>query len=451
MSNIEEVFEILKDVTSVSGSIAKIDILKDNYDNELLKKVLDFVFNPFIVTGLSDKKLSKDIAITESSMDFVECMDYLRRHNTGRDEDIKIAKSVIEKYENYKDLCHKIITQNFHDLGIAATTINKVWKNLIPKFDVQLAEKYYENTDFVVDKEFTITEKMDGFRCVAIKHENDVNIYARSGKVINGLIEIEDELRSWTETDFALDCEILIKNRNRYPSKTQYKLTSKIVSSKDEIKRGVCLNAFDIIDYDEWVSQKCTKPYSERRKSLERFRGRGDSIIITDVLYSGSDTSMIEKLHNEAKSKNQEGIMININDAMYEFKRTKVLLKCKTFFDCDAYIDDIIEGTGKNVGKVGAFKCHFSPSPSETINFECGSGFTDEERVNYWNDKTAIIGRLCECKYFEITVNKDGEKSIRFPVFKTLKPLGSEPHNYDSPDNQKILQDLNNVGFSELY
>jgi DNA ligase-1 len=165
---------------------------------------------------------------------------------------------------------------------------------------------------------------------------------------------------------------------------------------------------------------------------LETFRGRSEYVIITDVIYSGSDISMIEKYHDEAKSKNQEGIMINLNDSMYEFKRTKVLLKCKTFLDCDAYIDDVIEGTGKNTGRVGAFACHFEDESGETIYFEVGSGFTDEDRINFWADKEKLIGRVCEVKYFEMTVNKEGSKSIRFPVFKTLKEEGTRPHNFEA-------------------
>lgn len=427
-----ETFEVLREITATSSTNEKKDILERNKENELLKKILYFVFNPFITSGLSDKKLKKELESIPSEFDLSECLDYIERNNTGRDDNIQAVQATIRKYEGYEDLLFKIFSQNFHDLGIAATTINKVWKNYIPVFEVQLAEKYFDNPDVVVGHEFTITEKMDGFRSVAIKENGKTTIKARSGKTMEGLVEIEDALDSWEEDNFVLDCEILIQERYRYPSKTQYKLTSKIVSSKNDYKTGVCLNAFDYLTLEEWKSQECKTPYSERRRMLETFRGRSEYVIITDVIYSGSDISMIEKYHDEAKSKNQEGIMINLNDSMYEFKRTKVLLKCKTFLDCDAYIDDVIEGTGKNTGRVGAFACHFEDESGETIYFEVGSGFTDEDRINFWEDKEKLIGRVCEVKYFEMTVNKEGSKSIRFPVFKTLKEEGTRPHNFEA-------------------
>ena len=46
----EEVLKILEEIKNASGK-AKQDILEKNKDNDLLKKVLFFVYNPYIVTG----------------------------------------------------------------------------------------------------------------------------------------------------------------------------------------------------------------------------------------------------------------------------------------------------------------------------------------------------------------------------------------------------------------
>lgn len=429
---IEPTFDIIREISAEQGSNAKKSILERERENEVLKKILFFVFNPFIVSGLSDKKLTKDVDTYPSNCTILDAIDYVAIHNTGRDEDIAFVQSVMNNYSpEDREICMKILSQNFHDLGVAETTINKVWNNLIPTWEVQLAEKYYDNPEIVIGKEFTLTEKMDGFRTVALKENGKASLIARSGKRMEGFIEIEEALESFPEDNFVFDCEITIKNRNKYPSKTQYKLTSKIVSAKDPYKTGVCINAFDYLTLDEWKAQECTHKYSERRAKLDTFKDRSEFVVITEVLYSGSDVSMIEKLHTEAKEHNQEGIMINLNDAYYEFKRTKVLLKAKAFQDCDAWIDDIVEGTGKNANRLGAFKCHFDESDGNVVEFECGSGFTDADRDEFWNNKEKYIGRVCECKYFEITVNKDGKKSVRFPVFKTLKEEGAVPHNSD--------------------
>ena len=49
-----------------------------------------------------------------------------------------------------------------------------------------------------------------------------------------------------------------------------------------------------------------------------------------------------------------------------------------------------------------------------------GSGFTIEERQNFYKDKTRILGKVIQVQYFEETKNQDGGISLRFPTFKYL-------------------------------
>lgn len=434
-----KVFDVINEITEAKGSIAKKKVLESNLDNEDLKAIFNFVFNPFITSGISDKKLSKVQSknFETLGLGLIETMDYIKEHNTGRDIDVSQVIDLVNVAEskypesNYGEIIKKIFCQKFHDLGVSTSTINKVWKGLIPTFEVQLAAKYYDNPDVVKGKSFTLTEKLDGFRTVAKKENGKVYINGRSGKEFTGLVDIVNDMESWEEDNFVLDTEGLIADREKYPSKMQYKLTSKILSSDEEEKHGICLNAFDYLTLEEWNNQKCTTPYSERRKKLEHFKDRSKNVVVVPALYSGDDISMIDKLHKQAKDNNQEGIMVNLNDAFYEFKRTKNLLKCKTFLECDAYIDGMECGKGKNADRLGALKCHFVDEDGDTVNFDCGGGFTDENRDYFWNHQDEVIGRVGEFSYFEITKDKDGNKSIRFPTFKCLKDAGVEPHNFD--------------------
>ena len=54
-------------------------------------------------------------------------------------------------YEEEVDLLKAIITKNL-PIGIDAKTINKVIPNLIPEFNVMLANKYFDNPDIVEGK-----------------------------------------------------------------------------------------------------------------------------------------------------------------------------------------------------------------------------------------------------------------------------------------------------------
>ncbi len=51
----KQVAEIIKKLQNTSGTNDKIAILKANIDNELLKKVLYYTYNPYMKYGLSYK------------------------------------------------------------------------------------------------------------------------------------------------------------------------------------------------------------------------------------------------------------------------------------------------------------------------------------------------------------------------------------------------------------
>ena len=83
----EEVIKIFKELQESSGKRLQ-EILEENKDNELLKKVLWFVYNPYIVTGLSTKKINKVVKIQTKytpAKTIEEVFEYLQEHNTGTD------------------------------------------------------------------------------------------------------------------------------------------------------------------------------------------------------------------------------------------------------------------------------------------------------------------------------------------------------------------------------
>lgn len=187
----EEVIKIFKELQNNSGKKLQ-EILEENKDNQMLKDVLYFVYNPFIVTGLSNKKIKKDVSnikvrgtrifgnfleeiallpnedfqnalFTNKRFDITCMFDYLLDHNTGRDEDIAYIQAYIKvQPEEYREIYRQIFTKELK-LGITAKTINKVWKDFIPEFNVMLAEKYWDRID-ELEKErpdIIITQKLD--------------------------------------------------------------------------------------------------------------------------------------------------------------------------------------------------------------------------------------------------------------------------------------------------
>lgn len=319
-------------------------------------------------------------------------------------------------------LCKKIT------LGVTAKTVNKALGfEFIPEFRCMLANKYFEHPDKVEGKHFYLTEKLDGIRCLAVCKENDIKLFTRQGQPIEGLVLVElrlTYLRQRVGKDFVLDGELLVEDRDRIPSKEQYKQTTMIVR-KDGMKIGISYNVFDILDIDAFETRCCETPYYLRRQKLDTYCAmfsRGvDTIKPLPILYHGSDTNKIMEHLNIQRSVDHEGVMINLADEPYQFTRTNALLKVKVMQDCDLEITGVQEGTGKFAGTLGALVCDYKGNPVGV-----GSGITDEMRRMIWAEPDKYIGRVATIQYFEETNDADGKLSIRFPVFKELREEGKE-------------------------
>ena len=70
------------------------------------------------------------------------------------------------------------------------------------------------------------------------------------------------------------------------------------------------------------------------------------------------------------------------------------------------------EGTGRLAGTLGALILDFKGH-----KVKVGSGFSNEQRAEFWRNRDNLIGVLCEVKYKEVSYDKStGAESLQFPV-----------------------------------
>ncbi len=433
----EEVIKTIKELKNTASINAKKEILEQNKDNQMLKDILYFVYNPYIVTGLSNKKINKDISekkivispADNEKSDITCIFDYLIEHNTGRDEDIAYVQNYLTLVPvEDKEIYERIFTKNLK-LGIKAKVINQVWKNFIPEFNVMLAEKYADRKQELLKRkpEIIITQKLDGVRAVAIVKENNVKILSRQGVQITGLIEIENELKNLH--DGCYDGELLLDNPNNLSSKDLYRQTVSIVNSNISNKTNIILNVFDYVSCKDFITGASEIPCTFRKIKAYELLKEFDLKYIKPVpiLYQGKyDTQIVKKELDQQIKLEHEGIMINVANAPYQATRTKNLLKVKAMQDCDLKIIGFEEGTGKNEGTLGAIIVDY-----KGFKVKVGSGFTDEDRKYFWENQNELIGRIITVQYFEETTNKkDNSLSLRFPVYVDLRDEGKEVSYY---------------------
>lgn len=420
----EEVIKIFKELQESSGKRLQ-EILEENKDNELLKKVLWFVYNPYIVTGLSSKKINKIVnkQIKYAPAETIEeVFEYLQKHNTGTDIDIAYVLEFIQGKPD-QEMYSQIFTKELK-LGITSKTINKVFPNLIPEFNVMLAEKYWDRMEELekTNPDIIITQKYDGVRCVAIHDKSGIKLFSRQGKPIEGLYDLEEQLL-WLPFG-CFDGELLL-NKDNIPSKDLYRETVTVVNSKDQDKKDIVFNIFDTCEIKEFENGYCSVPCIERKKIIQELEEqmKPDWWKSVPILYYGKyNKDIVQQELNKQIALEHEGVMVNIANAPYEARRTKNILKVKAMQDCDLKIIGFEEGTGKNKGTLGAIIVDY-----KGFEVRVGSGFTDQDREYFWANQNELLGRVITVQYFEETTNKkDNSLSLRFPVYLELREKGKE-------------------------
>ena len=412
------------------------------YATEDIKYVMQWLYDTSIVTDISDSKYDKEVEEVQPYKTLKELFLYLSKRHTGSDYDISVVKSTAKqlcKCETDFKFFKSLLTKNVK-VGIDSKLINSVFPNLIPTFDVMLADKYLDLDDKQLNKvsnngtrEFVLQEKLDGFRCIAIKEGESVRLISRQGKLYENLVDVESAIiKTFKGYDCVLDGELLISNRENIPSKEQYKATSKLVTLKDVEIKGITYNVFDLLPITDWQNKVGNKPYDDRYSTLCSYMAKNTSnaIKIVPCLYRGNNLDEVLTRLKIAKEMNWEGLMLRWVDSLYEFKRSKELLKVKPFNEMDLIITGYEEGTNKNKGKLGAFICEVEHPKFGHIEAKVGGGYSDEERERFAEIRNDLIGRTIEVQYFEVTENTTTHiKSLRFPVYKCIKDIGVVPNN----------------------
>ena len=416
--------DFVKEITASNSRKYKQEVLQ-KYDNDVvILTYLQFAFNPYITFGISTKKLYKTVGgsrITNVNSIF-ELLEYLKVHNTGTDQDISLCQEILSNCACYDraaaDILEKLICKDL-SIGCDAKTINSVIPGLIPTFNVQLAQKFFEKPERVIGKHFAVTTKIDGGRIIALKENGQVSFYTRAGQKYEGLVDLEREMLCLMPDNTCLDGEITLLDSKGLSSKEQYKETMKI-TRKDGEKHGIKMIVFDCMTAEEFKKQDCPDDYGTRRAMAQVILSAAEFkyFELLPILYAGNDSAKVLELLDEAVAKGEEGVMINITDAKYEFGRTWNLMKVKKMNTLDLQIVGFEEGSGRLSGTLGAILVRYRQGNVVKV----GSGFSDSLRDEIWKNQDKYLYSICECQYFEETTNADGGISLRFPVFKDFRP-----------------------------
>ena len=420
MSNCDSIIRTLEDHPS---RLNKEAIIEAEVDNVELFEGFQLALSPYITFGV--KKVPSHSGPDGQGLPweaFKELCELLAtRQLTGDDarNAIELALSASTQ-KQWNDWYRRILIKDLR-CGVSEKTINKVKKGAIPVFECMLAHDGANHEKKITGVKL-LEPKLDGVRCLTVVDyaARTVVQYTRNGKVLENFSHIADALLANIDDlgrSYVLDGEVVSNS---------FQALMKQVHRKDDVQSGDArLMLFDILPLSEFRKGKSTLGQKRRSALLKTFKpvfdkcGHIDVIEQTEVDLDGYVGELqFKQFNKDAIEAGFEGIMIKDVDAVYECKRSASWLKQKPFIEVSLNVIAVEEGTGKNEGRLGALICE-GVDDGKSIKVNVGSGFTDDQRSEYWMDKESMLGQIIEIRADAATRSQDSEDvySLRFPRF----------------------------------
>lgn len=448
IADICESFDVLSKIGSVSSTNAKQDILREYGNNEVLKTLLFSTYNPFVQYNIKKIPVPVDNCTGDSPTEknygnFLALLVRLSKREVTGNAAIQELSEFLENCCPEEYLWYTRVIEKDLDIGMADKGINKVFKRLIPVYEVLLAEKIPAdglNLDTpkvikMLPNRIVCQYKIDGYRLnIHVPLVGAVKICTRNGKEVKGYNDLEQEAATILPKGYVYDGEIVDPALFDWIAKNSQSdevvaacrdLFSQAMShafSKEDNKQGI-FNMFDMVPMKEWVTNRTTETLEIRTNRINEMIKPLDlkhiTVVPTSRVYLKSnpdDLREIVELFHKFLNVGWEGLMLKNWDAVYEFKRTKNLLKMKLMDTIDLVVTDVYEGTGKYTGMLGGVYVDY-----KGYQVGVGSGWSDEQRQYYWQDKNKIVGKTIEIAYQAESSNKDGGLSLSFPVVKKVR------------------------------
>lgn len=419
----KELKEFVEQMRDTSSSLEKVEILKQQ--SEFIQKVLEYTYNPYkqyYVTSKTCKKNSGLFKYNTHETIFSLLDDLTNRKYTGHDAIAQI-NGFITANSGYEDLIYNIIDKDLKT-RTGAKVINKAFPNLIPEFNVALAQTYESKLASFgenVDETWYASRKLDGVRCLAVVDEmGKCTLYSRMGKEFTTLNKIKYAIEATGIINYVFDGEICLLDED---GNEDFQGVMKELRRKDHQIENPTFMIFDMIHKTEFDKGKSTDILSERLHTLRTWLGPRydtketlrylDQAVITDERH-------FDMWNQMASDNNWEGFMLR-KDTFYEGKRSKNLLKVKSFHDAEYEVlgwdidthEVVRDGKSESMTMLSQVWINH-----KGYIVKVGSGFTQEQRLQYMDG--SILGKIITVQYFEETKNDKGGISLRFPTVKII-------------------------------
>ncbi len=419
--NLEKLQNFVDQMKNTSSLNEKKVIIGSIQNDEFIKKALNYALDPFKKYYLTSKNCKKNSELlghanTYGSI-FTLLDDLANRVCTGHNAIANVNRFILENIQ-YEDLIFSIIDRNL-EIRASESVINKVIPNLIPTFDVALANKFDpKRVDW--NDTWLASRKLDGVRCLTkVDYQGNVECYSRQGNEFETLDVVRDAVKKLGVVGVVFDGEICLMDED---GNEDFQGIMKQIKRKNHTITNPKYVMFDYLTLKEFDAKesetKLTLRIARFAKHILHLENDSCLSVLDQHVVSGDDH--FAKLKADAEKDGHEGVMLR-KDVGYEGKRSQNLLKVKKFFDAEYKVESIdfedhrVIREGKEVVIPMMAQAYINHKGHEVA---VGSGWNQEQRIKYHANPKLIIGKTITVQYFEETKNQEGGLSLRFPTVK---------------------------------
>lgn len=441
MRNVYEVIEALRGTASRKE---KENILTQEKDNTELQRVLVRTYNPninYYIKKIPQYAMRYDSGVFGLDWALTELEPLHSRKLTGN-KAIEHLTNILESVSNTDAKVIELIISRDLDCGISTSTINKIWKNLIPETPYMRCSLFKQMKTKDLSRGFYSQTKEDGsFANINNNKDDDIEIFSRNG----------------SQYDISKFGDIVTMFKHRYPEGYQYHgelvVYQEGVMLSRQVSNGI-LNSvlkggdfedgqvphyivWDMIPIKHAVPGGSWKvPYKIRYENLrmidKTFVKDGNTIVRlvdTRIVYTIEDAW---KHFKDNLALGLEGTILKDPDGPWEDKTSPYMWKLKLKVQVDLIATDFIEGNGKNAKTFGSIRF----KSSDGLLVVDVSGYKDKEREQINANRNAFLGKIGVVESNSIMYNIDKPHSLFLPEFIEFRYDKTEADSFKQIEEQ---------------
>ncbi|HUV84499.1 MAG TPA: hypothetical protein VMV86_02255 [Methanosarcinales archaeon] len=424
----KDLSNLLDEIRATSKPAEKCAIIK-SYSSDFLRYLIEMAYNPFKVFNL---KLTKkeipppgDKSLSDMPGKVIEVLTFCEESKSPKQNREKVICLLEELDASSQDLLLGTLNKNWK-CGIGVKNLLKIFPNIVPEFEVQLANKYEDSKQkkSFVKKPRLCSYKLDGIRCIALRHGGEWEFFTRKGKKLLTLDHIKDDLKLlYDKFGYTFVDGEAYKHGIAFAD-----IQGMVMGFTQGTAYEIDYNVFIVGYAEDFLAQSdsgMVVATKEMLAEMKHMKALDQVLISDDEVYDELDKAFAE---------GYEGIMLRDPDILYDFKRSDAILKVKEsleggnegeqFADCtvvDYLLDDfpVIED-GVMITKTLITKLWVRQHTYNDKICKVGSGFDLKFRYYYTEHPEDLVDKVVEIKFQDY-----GSKGLmRFPrLYKVREDL----------------------------